>query len=288
MPGARKAVSTSRPRRRSARAGAGRSRNGPGGRSPDLARGPGASRPGAGAAGRRRNGGGGKPWSISPRVVATQGLRSLPRGPRWRHAAAPSRGSCSNRRSRRWCRAPRPPLAPAGPRRRSSRRRRQAASENSPRTLAAAQSKSRRRYSTSKRADASARRPGAPPAAGPRRCRPSPRTCLRWAWRRLIVRLRAIRKSQRAERPPRRVGVEPADGRGHRPEDLLRQVGRVGVLQPAPPAQPFDQRAVDRQELGPGPLVARVAQPDQQARPRARRVVHPSSPGEITGLTARS
>jgi hypothetical protein len=70
-----------------------------------------------------------------------------------------------------------------------------------------------------------------------------------------------------AEGAAPRVVVQPADGAGHALQDLLHQVGSVGVLQAALAGEAVDQRRVHLDELPPGVLVARVAQADQQAGP---------------------
>ncbi len=150
---------------------------------------------------------------------------------------------------------------------------RHSVSETSARTRSAAQSKRRRRYSRSNSAAGSS---GSSSNSRTTAVSPVPRTCRSRAASALIVRFRAIRNSQ-ARNAPRRVGVEPVDRRGDRAEDVLGQVDRVGVLEPAPPRQPVDQGRVDIDELRPCALVPRVAQAYQQTGSRARGLVHPSS-----------
>src|SRR5262249_21717172 len=70
-----------------------------------------------------------------------------------------------------------------------------------------------------------------------------------------------------AERPARRVVLQPR----HRPADgeeaVLPDVGGVGVLEALLARVAVRERPVQRDELLPRIAVARVAQPDEQARP---------------------
>src|SRR5262249_37667521 len=73
-----------------------------------------------------------------------------------------------------------------------------------------------------------------------------------------------------AETPLLRPVFEPANGPADLKQGLLRDFGRVRVLQAPAPAVPIDQRAVDAHEGFPGVRVARLANPHQQARARGR------------------
>src|SRR5262249_42530902 len=64
------------------------------------------------------------------------------------------------------------------------------------------------------------------------------------------------------------------DGPGHRPEDLLDQVGGVGILKPPPPGQAADERGIDFRKLSPRLFIARVPKPDEETGPSGRRFVH--------------
>lgn len=63
------------------------------------------------------------------------------------------------------------------------------------------------------------------------------------------------------------AGFPAVDGPGHRLEDILAKVVRVGILQPLAPGQPVNQRFVDGHELAPGRRIGRVAQLDDQRTP---------------------
>ena len=71
------------------------------------------------------------------------------------------------------------------------------------------------------------------------------------------------------------IGVVSLDGAGDRAEDVLNQVFRVGVLKSPSPRKLMHQGTIDLGKLGPGPLVSRIAKPDQETGLRARCVVHP-------------
>src|SRR6516165_1598804 len=57
-------------------------------------------------------------------------------------------------------------------------------------------------------------------------------------------------------------------------EHLLGEVGGIRVLQAARPGQAVDERGVQGHELPPGVPVARIADADQQTRPRSGRLGH--------------
>src|SRR5262249_30020496 len=70
------------------------------------------------------------------------------------------------------------------------------------------------------------------------------------------------------------VVLQAASGPGNGAQNLLGEVGRVGVLEAALPPQLVHQWRVDLHELIPGVLVARVADADQKAGPGNRRIAH--------------
>src|SRR5437868_3569605 len=91
-------------------------------------------------------------------------------------------------------------------------------------------------------------------------------------------------KQPTAEGTLGRVILLAFDGQGDGAEDLLRQVGRVSVLQAFPPRQPVDERSVNLQELGPRLLVTTVAETDQQTQPGRRHLDHaPTSTSRYNG-----
>src|SRR5262249_52744312 len=61
-------------------------------------------------------------------------------------------------------------------------------------------------------------------------------------------------------------------------QDFLGQVLRVGVLQPAFPGEPVDQRGVSSPELFPGLPVARVAETDEERGAGGWRLCHVAPP----------
>src|SRR5262249_3275008 len=72
--------------------------------------------------------------------------------------------------------------------------------------------------------------------------------------------------------------LQPARRPGHGPENVLRQVGGVRVLQAALAGEVVDDRTVNLHELRPRLAVAGVAEADQQARTRRRQIAHGGSP----------
>src|SRR4051794_31431822 len=86
------------------------------------------------------------------------------------------------------------------------------------------------------------------------------------------------RKQPAAERPLRLVVIELADADMDRPQNILRQIGGVGVLQPLPSPKAVNQWRIEPDELPPRLAIARIAQADEQAQPSAWRVGHAISP----------
>src|SRR5262249_42063165 len=64
--------------------------------------------------------------------------------------------------------------------------------------------------------------------------------------------------------PLRGVVLESCRRPGDAVKHLLGQVGRVGILQPAPPAVGVDQRGVDADELAPRQAILRIANAEKQ------------------------
>jgi hypothetical protein len=77
------------------------------------------------------------------------------------------------------------------------------------------------------------------------------------------------------ERASVRVGVVALDGPGDSAEDFLDQVLSVGFLEPSPPGEPVHEWAVNLRELGPGALIAQIAEAKEKTGACARFVVHP-------------
>src|SRR5205085_4159329 len=87
-----------------------------------------------------------------------------------------------------------------------------------------------------------------------------------------------------AERAATGVVVEQVGGVGHRAEDVLGQVGGVGVLEAALAAVAVHHRGVDLDELPPGVLVPAVPDAGQQAGPGGGRLGHGAPPQEYFWL----
>src|SRR6516164_8701787 len=81
-----------------------------------------------------------------------------------------------------------------------------------------------------------------------------------------------------AEGAAPRIVIETADAAGDRLQNVLRQVGSVGVLESVLVREAVDQRRIDFDELRPGRVIAGVAQADQETEPGRWRIAHAASP----------
>src|SRR5262249_39658236 len=81
-----------------------------------------------------------------------------------------------------------------------------------------------------------------------------------------------------AERAALRVVFESANAARNRLQDILREIGGVRVLQAMLAREAVDQGRIQLYELRPGAVIAAVAQTDQEAEPRGRRIAHAATP----------
>ena len=82
------------------------------------------------------------------------------------------------------------------------------------------------------------------------------------------------------------VVLEPADGAADGAEDVLGEVGGVGVLESVSAGESVDEGGVEFDELPPGVAVVRVAESVQEGRPGRRHVGHAALDGSGTAAGA--
>src|SRR5262249_16745040 len=81
-----------------------------------------------------------------------------------------------------------------------------------------------------------------------------------------------------AKGPAAGIVAEARQRRVQGAEDVLRQIGGIGVLQSVPPGHAIDQRRVQVDELHPRLVILSIAQAEQQADARLLGIPHPLPP----------
>ena len=81
-------------------------------------------------------------------------------------------------------------------------------------------------------------------------------------------------KQPTPERPAARIVAEAVHRAGDGAQHILRHIGGVRVLQPAPARVPIDQGTVNVHKLPPGGAVPSIAHADEQAGPSDRHLAH--------------
>src|SRR6266851_6529455 len=70
------------------------------------------------------------------------------------------------------------------------------------------------------------------------------------------------------------VIVQASNGLGNNPQDILGQIGGVGVLQAVFASETVNQGRIDLYKLRPRLGITHIADANQQTRPRDRRIAH--------------